>query len=218
MTQFKSFGRIVACGTCLALGFAAALPLVAVGSGKETEFYGAFAAAIVAAAALILRAYYQDRLERQRIASQRERDRAAEAIDLCFWLDHAASELEFIAEILERLRNKFASENKNQIDMPAEQFREVISSHFFEELLTRAKVASQLPQEIAGTITRDIYETFTAVDRVFRLRGASGDFRPSLEKIDNYFIILDRRIEKLRSASIVIKEHLTKNGVLNLTP
>ena len=77
----KLFRNIVFGFACAAIGFAAALPLVIWGSGKYPEFYGAFTAAIIAAAALIFGSFYQDSLTREREGLLLQQAKIAEAID-----------------------------------------------------------------------------------------------------------------------------------------
>ena len=195
-----------------ALALAAIFPIFVWGSDKAPEFYGAFMAAIVAAVAVILGAYYQAELTHRRDITLRRQERNAEAIDLCFWLEHSSQELEFIEEVLQKTRDKLVAGSKTHMEMPLDQFREIISAQFFEELLPRAKIASQLPRAFAGPITRAIYNTFRVSDRIFLLRGAVEDFHASVENIDQYLLILNRRSKQLRVAADLIQEYLVETG------
>ncbi|MEI9991866.1 MAG: hypothetical protein WDM86_17745 [Rhizomicrobium sp.] len=201
--------------TLAALCVAAAIPIALWGSDKAPEFYGAFTAAIVAAVAVVLGAYYQDELTRRRDDILRKQDATAEAIDLCFWLEHAANEVEFIANLLAKTREHLVADDASRLEMPIEQFREVMSAKFFAELLPRAKMAAHLPAEIAGTVVQAIYRTFHVADRILMLRGASNGFHPTLEQIDSYLLILDRRSKKLHEAATLIEDHLNGIGALN---
>ena len=187
--------------------------LFALDGENAPEFYGAFTAALVAAAALIFGAYYQDHLARLKDEKARTEERTAESIELCFWLDHCDSELEFILKVLTRMKERLSNSGR-KIDMPLDQFREVISSHFFDGLLQRVRAASRLNPEIAAFVTSEIYRTYTTVDRIFRLRGASEDFRPTLEDLEKYIFVLSRRRAKLQTAARLIEAQLVENGAL----
>ena len=79
----NQFLRNLAAGAVWAgVGFAAAIPLLIWGSDKAPEFYGAFTAAIVAAIAVILGAYYQAELARRRDDAIAKQLQIAEATDL----------------------------------------------------------------------------------------------------------------------------------------
>jgi hypothetical protein len=214
----KSFTNLVLYGAFAAAGFAAAILFVVPNGDKAPEFFGAFAAAIIAGVTLILGTFYQDNLTWRRDQKMRERDRNAEAIDLLFWLSHCDFELEFIASALGRIKEKLASENKNAIELPVDTFREIISPNFFGELLERAKAASKLPPEIAGLIAGDLYKTFTIVDRVFMLRQAVADYRPSIEAMEKYIFVVNRRKEKLQDDARLIEAHLVGKGALPKFP
>jgi hypothetical protein len=211
--------KYLALGTaCAALGFAAAFSLIFQSSEESPEFYGAFTAALIAGATLIFAAYYRDNLERKRDERLIARERMVEAIDLYFWLEHCDGELEFIAEALIRIRDQLALENKTTINISTDQFLEIISSHFYGELLERAKTAAKLPPEIAGLITGDLYKTFTIVDRIFILRHASDTYRPSIERFEKYVFVINRRREILQRAAKFIGEYLVKEGALPRFP
>ena len=216
MGQRQQLRSIIFGTACATLGFAASFPLVVWQSDKAPEFYGAFYAAIIAAAALLFGTYFQDNLAKRRDEDQRTKDRIANALGLRFWLSHSVHELEFIAGVLERMKSRMTSQGTSNISMPLDQFREGVTSQFFDELLPRAKQAALLPPNIAGQITRDIYETFTATDRIFRLRGASSDFRPSADDIEQYLFLLNVRTAKFRRAADLVEEYLV--GVGAMTP
>lgn len=203
---------------CAALGFAAALPIVVFGSDKSPEFYGAFAAAIIAAAALLLGSFYQDNLTRERDEKLLQQTRNAEAIDLCFWLRHCDGELEFIESALKRMRDNLKSQGKLSLEMPLERFRGIIAPHFHEELLEKAKIASKLTPEMAGLVAGDLYKTFIVADRIFLLRQATDDYQPSLEAIEKYVLVIGRRREVLRRDALLIEEFLVGKGALPRFP
>jgi len=203
--------------TAAALCIAATIPIVLWGYEKAPEFYGAFTAAIVAAVAVILGAYYQAELTRRRDDLLRKQQETAEAVDLCFWLEHAADEVEFIADVLAKSRERLVASDASRLEMPIGQFREVVSAKFFGDLLARAGMAARLPAEIAGIVVQTIYRTFHVADRILMLRGASDDFRPRIEQIDSYLLILNRRARQLHEAAALIEDHLNGIGALSTT-
>ncbi len=179
--------------TAAAVCIAAAIPFALWGTGKAPEFYGAFTAAIVAAIAVVVGAFYQSDLTRRRDDALRRQDQIAEAIDLRLWLEHAADELDFIVSILDRTIRQMTSDDKFQVDMSLDQFREVISPKFSDDLLARARAATRLPPGLAGQIARTLYKTFHTADRVLLLRGASEDYRPEKDQLEKYLFVLRRR-------------------------
>lgn len=129
------------------------IPLLLWGSDRAPGYFGAFTAAIVAAIAVVLGAFYQADLVRRRDEDLRRRSQIAETIDLYFWLGHASREMEFVAGLLEKMHTQLIDGNIAQVRMPVEQFREMVSAHFMEELLSRAQVASRLPFDIASPVS-----------------------------------------------------------------
>lgn len=170
----------------VAVGFAAAIAILSWGTAKAAEFYGAFTAAIVAAVAVILGAYYQAELTRQRDKEIRLEEQAASALDLLYWLEHAIAELNFIVQLLVEVGEDFRAGKLDDKELPIEQFREMVSANFMNELLVRAKETTRLPPSIAQPVTKILYRTFTTADRVYHLRGGVEPFRPGQEKIDRY--------------------------------
>lgn len=195
---------------CFAAGFSAAIAWNIEYSGKSPEFYGALVAALVAASALIFGNYYRALLEQRRDNHLRRTEQLSEALDLRFWLNHAVHELEFVRDILVNLQAELTAKGKTQTEMPFDQFREVISAQFFNELTAKARAASHLPFAMAGKVTKELYNTFTATDRIFRLRGASEKYRPSTEDLGQYIDILNSRIKRLAESGDSIEDHLLK--------
>jgi hypothetical protein len=213
--SWPTASRYLVAGLALAtLGLAGAVPIVFRGVSGAPEFYGAFTAAIVAAIAVVLGAYYQSELTRRRDDALLKQERITEAIDLCYWLNHASSEMEFIALILAQTRTWLTENGKTQVEMPLSQFREVVSSKFFEELLPKAKAAARLPAEISAMVSREIYSTFQAADRILLLRGASDSFRPTVDQLDKYLVVANRRCERLRDAFQAIEKWLVREGAI----
>lgn len=209
-----TLGRIALHGASAALGFAAAFFFAAPGIDKAPEFFGAFAAAIIAAAALIIATFYQNDLNRRRDQDARDRDRTASAIDLCFWLNHCDYELEFIANTLAGIQEHLMAQGQTHSSLPMETFRTVISPRFFDDLIKRAKQAAELPAEIAGAITRDLYKTSTISDRIFLLNHAASDFRPSLKHIEEYIFLINLRREALQKGARAIAAYLMEAKAL----
>jgi len=196
-----------------ALGFAAAIPLFLWGSDKAPEFYGAFVAAIVAAIAVILGAYYQAELTRRRDDAIQQREQIAEATDLYYWLEHAAQEMDFIASVLDGMHTHLTATGAPRIEMPIEQFREVVSARFMGELRDRAKIAARLPPTIAALVAPILYRTFSIVDRVYFLRGATDDFSLDLKYIEQQINVTKLRADQLHDALAIVGEYLRENGV-----
>jgi hypothetical protein len=196
-----------------ALGVAVILPFLFWGTEKASEFFGAFTAAIVAAVAVIAGTYYQAELTRRRDNALLERDRIAEATDLFLWLEHAVDEMEFIARLLGRFRDNMSKNADAKLDIPPDQYREVVSAQFMGEIRDRAKMAARLSPELGLSVTPILYGTFRAVDRVYQFRGASNNFQPAREQIEQHLFITNHRVEKLRDAQIAVGVFLAEKGV-----
>ena len=195
------------------LGFAAAIPLLIWGSDKAPEFYGAFTAAIVAAIAVILGAYYQAELTRRRDDTIARQAQIAEATDLFLWLEHAIGEMNFIARVLEGFGDSLNGDDANKLNMPLEQYREVVSSQFMEELRDRAKAAARLSPVLGVIVAPTLYDTFLAIDRIYRFRGASPDAKFGLKQIEQHLFVTRRRIAKLEEAQIAAQNFLLESGM-----
>jgi hypothetical protein len=193
---------------CLALGFACAFPIAFWGTAKAPEFYAALTTALITAVALLLGYAYQAALGKRREDEARRRKEVGEAIELYYWLEHSINEMGFIEDVLVRMRDRATEDKESRIKLPADQFKEIISSKIFPELLARAKLASQLPPAISASVTRAIYGTFTISDRIFMLRGAGADFLPSVEDLEKFIVISQTRQRKLQSAADTVREHL----------
>ena len=205
------FNLIKALGALLAgaaIGFALATALTFWKSNNSPQFFGALTASLIAAAALVFGAFCNDFLARKRDEDARIRERIAAAIDLHFWLEHCAEELNFIASALERLQKRLIQGNKSTIDISIDQFKEVIASHFYNELLDRAKEASMLPPEMAGFIAAEIYKVFTTFDRLYSFKHASDKFLPSTDQVGQYAAVTISHKEKLQRASILLEQYL----------
>ncbi|HXC56734.1 MAG TPA: hypothetical protein VNU97_15660 [Rhizomicrobium sp.] len=216
MTALAYFRYVIIGSVTAVLGLSGAIPFLIWGSNGAPEFYGAFTAAIVAAVAVVIGTQYQAELTRKRDDALRSEDRVAEAIDLCLWLEHAADELDFVAGILERAIERLALDGKSQIEMPLEQFRQVISPKFVDDLLIRAKMATRLPPGLAGQVARTLYKTFHVADRALLLRGASELYRPNKEQVEKYLFVLRRRAGLIRRAAENVEIHLVTIGAMTL--
>jgi hypothetical protein len=196
-----------------ALGVAVVLPFLFWGTEKASEFFGAFTAAIVAAIAVIAGTYYQAELTRRRDNAILERDRIAEATDLFLWLEHAIEEMEFIASVLSRFRDDLGKGVDAKLDIPTEQYREVVSAQFMGEIRDRAKMAARLSPELGLSVTPILYGTFRAVDRVYQFRGASSSFQIAHKQIEQHLLITNYRVGKLRDAQVAVGVFLAEKGV-----
>ncbi|HEY4943079.1 MAG TPA: hypothetical protein VII56_16740 [Rhizomicrobium sp.] len=185
-----------------------ALPLAVWGTKDAPAFYGAFAAAIVAAIAVIMGSYYQNALSTQREQRLQKRVQISEAVDLSFWLRHAAEEMKFISLVLKGVQDRDSSSQTSAPEVSLTQFREIVSANFFGELQKRASDAAKLPPEIAKQVSRVIYSTFTVADRILALRGAVDSFHPSFDQIGQYILIANRRSDELRAAAQIIESWL----------
>ena len=124
------------------------------------------------------------------------------------------AELDFIAGALTKLHTKLVSENKIAIGISPDQFKQIISSHFYDELLERAKSASKLTPEIAAYVAGAIYNAFTSVDRILVMRQASDQFVPTNDQVLQYAEIIRAQKTKLERANSLIGEYLIYIGVL----
>jgi len=209
------FLRTLAAGAVwAAAGLAAAIPLFVWGSDKAPEFYGAFTAAIVAAVAVVLGAYYQAELTRRRDDQIAQQDRIAGATDLFLWLEHAIGEMNFIAKILESFRDGLSQEGK--LDMPLDQYGEVVSSQFMEELRDRAKSCARLSPVLAIMVAPALYDTFLAVDRIYRFRGIVGDAQLDRKQIERHVLVTRRRIAKLEEAQAEVGKFLSSSDMSSI--
>jgi hypothetical protein len=199
----------------VAVGIAVALPLYIWGSDKAPEFYGAFVAAIVAAVAVILGSYYQAELTRRRDDVLREQDKIACAVDLYFWMENAADEMDFIASMLDRMQDRLVSSGEEQLSMPLGQFREIVTARFMDELLARARIASRMPPSIAAPITKTLYLTFRAVDRVYHYRGAVEHYKPGQKQLEQQIFISRARADRLREACDLLGSYLVAEKALH---
>src|ERR1700729_108730 len=101
------FVRSLAAGAVwAAVGLAAVVPFLLWGNDKAPQFYGAFMAAIVAAIAVVLGAYYQAELTRRRDDEIARRQEIAEATDLYLWLGHAVGEMNFIVQFMQEIHDR----------------------------------------------------------------------------------------------------------------
>ena len=143
-------GHVIAGATWAALTFAVAVPFMFLGREKAPEFYGSFAAAIVAAIAVVLNAFYQAKLTTDRDDTNRKKQELAETTALYFWLDYAIEEMEFISRILAEFEAKLGNDTGLALDMSIEQLREVLTAKFMQDLPIQARAATQLPPPIAN--------------------------------------------------------------------
>ncbi|MBV9550026.1 MAG: hypothetical protein JO256_10185 [Alphaproteobacteria bacterium] len=191
-----------------AIGFALATALIFKNTANSPQFFGALAASLVAAAGLVFTTFYNDFSVRNREFEARNREKTAAAIDLHFWLSHCVAELDFISGALDLLHLKLTSENKGAIDYHLDQFKEVLSSHFYGELLERAKSSSILPPEIAGYVAEKLYETYTTADRNLAMRHASPGFVPTTDQVAQYAKLISMQKERLQRANSLLGEYL----------
>jgi len=191
-------------------GFIFAIPLLIWGTDKAPEFYGSFTAAIVAAVAVIAGTYYQAELARRRDDNAARQSQIAEALSLFSWLEHAIGEMKFIEELLESFRDRTGEEEA--LDMPADQYREAISSRFMEELRDRAERAARLSPALAAQVAPTLYKTFLAVDRIYRFRGTPANFKIGRQIIEGQLVVARRRIETLEQAQAHVNAFLASSG------
>ena len=100
------------------------------------------------------------------------------------------------------------------LQMPMDQFREVITSRFMDELMVRAKAASKLPFDIAAPVVHVLYGTYSEADRIYQLRGAKTDYQPQIEEIEKYANVALARAKKLDDTVTEIETYLcTTKGI-----
>lgn len=185
------------------------IPYLLWGHEHAPEFFGSFLAAIVAAVAVVLGAYYQAALTRKRDEQLRQQDQLADAVDLCHWLSHAATEMEFVADVLLGIGQHLSQERQTSLDWPLERYREVVSAQFMNELLGRAKTASRLPSNLAGPVSQVLYASFTVADRVYRLRGVPDQFRATADHIAKHEALARKMAGKLNACHEMLLTHIT---------
>jgi hypothetical protein len=197
--------RGAAIGLALAGGVGVvAIPFLVWGSEHSPEFFGAFAAAIVAAIAVVLGAYCQHDLMRKRDAERRDIELIGETIELMFWLDYAAKEMDFIAVALREIHTRMIECELSEIEMPVVEFRRVVSARFMDELLARAKEASKLPEKVAAPVVQTLYDTASQAERIYDLRVVSPAFKPQITDVETYIKIVQVRADKLHEAKEII--------------
>jgi hypothetical protein len=196
-----------------ALAVAALIPILLWGSDKAPDFYAPFVAALVAAIAVILGAYYQAELARRRDDESAKHKTIAEATDLYLWLGYAESEMELIEAVLLNLREYVASRDGAKLDLSVTQYRELVSSQFMDEIRDRAKVAARLSPGLGAVVAPILYDTFQATARVYRLPQSATVANYGPAQIERHASITKRRIEKLKEARSEVAKFLAENGV-----
>jgi hypothetical protein len=215
-----SFFRVLAIGAvAAAIVVAALIPFIIWGTEKAPEFYDAFTAAIVAAIAVVLGTLYQSELTRKRDETMRLQALKADFLDLYFWLRHAGSELNLMADALKLMREKSSAGEFRPEEMSLEQFRGVLSVTFFDDLRSQTRVASQLPPGLAEKVTVPLYKTFAIYDRLFRLRGVREDYSgyKKPEALEDWENLVRSLSEKLYFAAAHIQQHLEDMGAMEIT-
>jgi hypothetical protein len=203
----SDFVRGAAIGMLCAAAIAVvAIPILVWGREGAPEFFGAFAAAIVAAIAVVTGAYYQASLTRQRDEEIRRQEQYAQAVDLCFWLDHAVSELEFIADTLAGISRHLEKEGASSLEWTQQRYREVVSAEFMNELPARAKSASRLPLPMAEPVAKALYKTFMRVERLHWRRGIPDGQIVTAIHIAEHEKVVRTEGERLRSAQQILSE------------
>lgn len=192
---------------CAAAIVVVAVPYLVLGSQHAPEFFGSFVAALVAAIAVIIAAYYQSTLTRQRDEEQHRREQYATAVDLCCWLDHAASELEFIADTLAGMSRRLIEDGASDLDWTQQQYREVVSAEFMCELPARAKCAALLPWSVAEPVARAIYKTFMRVERLHWRRGIPDNQTVTASHVAEHEQIVRTEAARLRAAQQALSEY-----------
>jgi hypothetical protein len=117
--------------------------------------------------------------------------------------------MEFIAEVLLGIAQHLTEQDQNSLDWPMQQYREVISSQFMGELLSRAKSASRLPKEIGGPAARALYRTFSIVDRIHRMRGIPDTFRATAEHLARNETLARFETQRLRVVHGLLEAYLS---------
>lgn len=213
--ETSELGRTIAAGAFwFVLAVVVALPFLTWGTDKAPQFYGAFTAAIVAAVAVIAGAYYQAKLTRDRDEAIRQQELLADAVELCYWLEHAADEMRFIADFLKKwVGQKRGGDDSFQPSL--EQLREVVTAPFMAELSARAKAATRLPAEVSDFVSATLYKTFATTDRIYFFRGIDKDFPLTADYLEKYLDVTRRCEEKLRAAHTLLLNHLAEEGAIN---
>jgi hypothetical protein len=197
----SEFVRGAATGLFCAIGIALVLiPVLVWGRERAPEFFGAFVAAIVAAIAVVLGAFYQASLTRQRDDEIRKQEQHANAVDLVCWLDHAVSEMEFIADLLAKMSEHLEREGKTNLDWTANRYRAVVTAEFMNEIYARAKSAARLPSPVAEAVSRSLYQSFMRVERLHWQRGIPDTFVADIAHITKHEKLVRTEADRLREA------------------
>jgi hypothetical protein len=194
-----------------ALGLAATIPFLVWGSERAPEFFGAFTAAIVAAIAVVLGAYYQAELTRRRDDEIARRKQIAKATDLFLWLGHAIREMSFIANFLHSVRER--QKAGFGFDISIDRYREIVSAPFMEELRERARESGRLSPMLGAIVAPVLYDTFQIVDRIYHFRGALPADKFDPDGVEQHHAVTLRRVEKLRQARTAVGDFLAAKGV-----
>ena len=208
----SSFVRSLAAGAVwAAIALAAVIPFLLWGSDKAPEFSGAFMAAIVAAIAVVLGAYYQAELTRRRDDEIARREEIAEATDLFLWLGHTIGEMNFVLQFMRKVHDDLT--NGTAAGVALDQYREAVSPPFMEELKDRAKTSARLSPSMGVIVAPVLYDTFLSMDRVYRFRGASLDLKFDAGLVEKHLLVTESRITALERAQAAVGDFLSEKGM-----
>jgi hypothetical protein len=132
------------------------LPFAVAGTDKAAEFYGAFAAAIVAAIAVILGASYQAHLTRRRDDEVRVAELVVAAKEIFLWLDKSIFELERAYGRLDEFAARMKLGASPQFPSTYENFRVFFMPISPEEAEAKMVLLSKFPIDLALSISSAI--------------------------------------------------------------
>ena len=134
----------------------ALLPFLVAGTEKAAEFYGSFAAAIVAAIAVILGASYQAHLARKRDEELRIADLVSTATEVFLWLERCITELERAAYRLDEFAKRSEAGAASTVPMTYEYFRIHFMPIDAKDANEKLSLLSKFPIELALSVSSAI--------------------------------------------------------------
>jgi hypothetical protein len=139
------------------MGFALVfIPFLVTDTEHAAEFFGAFTAAIVAAIAVILGAFYQAHLTRQRDESLRIAELIVEAKELFLWLEQSVVALSRASYRLVAFAEKIGTGTPPQVPLTYANFRVFLSPVSQEEAAARIRALAKFPIDLGLSVSSAI--------------------------------------------------------------
>jgi hypothetical protein len=116
--------------------------------------------------------------------------------------------MEFIADTLAGMCRHVEEEGKSTLHLTSDQYRDVITSEFMNELVSRAKAATQLPLPVAEPLANALYKTFMRVERLHWRRGISDTMTLTSAHVADHELVVRIEVERLRNAQMALKDYI----------